>query len=238
MFLANHSSQAPLWHLLTRLGEAQILLPLALASGLWLRISGGQGALARRWALALLGAALLTLGSKLAFFGWGLGSADWDFTCFSGHAMIASAILPVLAWMAALRLGAGAQRLAALLGLALAGLIAYSRLAVHAHSVSEALSGFVLGVAVSAVALRGAVGRLAGPPLWLPLALLAWLALMPVGAPPSRTHDWVQQLSMQLSGRVPPYTRAEMHWRARLTRKTVAQRQCGLASEKACDQSW
>ncbi len=44
----------PFWFLLTRLGEAQILLPLVAAAMLWLWLRAGQGGLVLRWGLALL----------------------------------------------------------------------------------------------------------------------------------------------------------------------------------------
>mgnify|MGYP000019246428 CR=1 FL=1 len=87
----------PLWHPLTRLGESQLLLPLALLSLILLWRSPGQRPLARRWAWGLVAAVGLTTASKLAFMGWGWGSAGWDFTGFSGHAMCAGAVLPLLA---------------------------------------------------------------------------------------------------------------------------------------------
>jgi len=225
------------WPFLTRLGEAQILLPLALVCMLWLCLWGNQRALALRWCAAMVLATLLTLGSKIAFFGWGIGSADWDFTCFSGHAMFSASILPVLAWVAGARLGPRGQRGAAALGLLFAAAIAYSRLEVRAHSPSEALAGFLLGAAASAFALYGVQESRHAPSPWLPVGLAIWLALTPTHAPPSKTHDWVQQLSMQLSGRVPPFSRQELHWRARQAHKRLALHQCSLAPDKVCDQS-
>ncbi|MDT9001629.1 phosphatase [Paucibacter sp. APW11] len=209
MFETLHSPSALFWPLLTRLGEAQILLPLSLVAALWLGLRAGQAALARRWMLALAAAVALTTLSKLAFMGWGLGIAALDFTGFSGHSMFAAATLPMLASVASL--GRRGHGQAAWLGLGLAALVAVSRVQVSAHSPSEALAGFALGALASLYALR-----LAGPsslrvPLWLPLGVLAMLISLPFAAPRSRTHDWVTALSLQLSGRSQAFTRADLH---------------------------
>jgi O-antigen ligase len=194
--------------LFTRLGEAQLLLPLALLAAAWLSRHGGQGALARRWLLSLMLALLLTTATKLAFMGWGLGLAAWDFTGISGHAMCAAAVLPLLAWIA-LR----GRPWACWLGLGLAALVAFSRIQVSAHSASEALAGLALGAAVSLWTLRGQFGLRLQVPASLPAAALAAMLLAPVAAPRARTHDWVIQLSLQLSGREQPYTRLELRRR-------------------------
>ena len=97
-------------------------------------------------------------------------------------------------------------------GVALALLITYSRVDLGAHSWSEALTGMALGVAVSGWTLAdylahpGAVRA----PWWLPLLIVAWLAVLPTKAPPSRTHGLVVSISLKLSGRARPYTRFEL----------------------------
>lgn len=205
------------WSLFTRLGELQLLLPLALGAAAWLSRRAGQGALARRWLIGLAAAAALTTLSKLAFMGWGLGSAALDFTGFSGHSMFAASTLPVLAWLALRGRPQGFW-----LGLGLAALVAYSRVHVSAHSVSEALAGFTLGTTASLWALRGQCQLRLAVPVWLPATALALMLLAPVAAPRSRTHDWVTQLSLQLSGRAQPYTRLELHQRPALNARPLA----------------
>ena len=58
------------------------------------------------------------------------------------------------------------------------------------------VTGYLLGAAASALALRA--GRWPALPLarWMPAALLAWALLGVVGAPASRTHDAVTRLSL------------------------------------------
>ena len=211
------------WIAVTRLGEAQILLPAFLAGASWLafaRPAGAYGRLAQgnahahdhpargaalRWIAAIVATTGVTTASKIAFLGFGIGSAALDFTGFSGHSMYSTAILPVLAAIVAGRRGA-------IVGALAAALVTYSRVELGAHSWSEAISGMALGMAAAGWTLAdylahpGAVRA----PWWLPLLLGAWLTLLPMRAPPSRTHDLVVSISLKLSGRHRPYTRFEL----------------------------
>lgn len=200
----------PLWQLVTRLGEAEILLPAALVAALTLVWRAHARPLVLWW-MALLGsAALLTTLSKLAFMGWGLGWAEINFTGISGHAMFAAAIYPLLLGTLAAHAPRRVRQLAIGAGFALAAVVAYSRVVVGAHSYSEALAGALLGAGVSAVVLSVAnlPRTLIGP--LLPLAMGLWLSLMPVHASASYTHSAVTRLALALSGRDAPYTRADL----------------------------
>jgi membrane-associated phospholipid phosphatase len=204
----------PAWLLFTRLGEAQILLPAMAAALLWLaRLPHGRP-LAGRWLLATGAAALLTTATKVAFIGWLVGYAPLDYTGISGHAMFAAAVLPVLARVAVGRASAPLPRLAFVFGLLLAAGIAVSRVVTQAHSPVESLLGFVLGSAASLWTLGRAATPDAPTPLWLCAALVAWLLLLPLGAPPSRSHDLVTALSLRVSGHSVPYTRHDLHRQA------------------------
>jgi len=211
------------WLAVTRLGEAQILLPAFCAGALWLalaRPAGARGRLAQgnahahdhparrsalRWIAGIAATTVVTTLSKIAFLGFGIGIAALDFTGFSGHSMYSWAILPVLAAIVAGWRGVP-------VGVALAMLITYSRVDLGAHSWSEAISGMALGAAAAGWTLAdylahpGAVRA----PWWLPLLLAAWLTLLPMRAPPSRTHGLVVAISLKLSGHTRPYTRFEL----------------------------
>ena len=201
----------PLWHGLTRLGEAQLLLPAMLLAVLWLLRQSGAGRLAAGWLLSTLVAAALTTASKVAFIGYGWGWAPLDFTGISGHAMFAAAILPPLARLAEGALPGRWRGWGLAAGCALAALVGVSRVMVGAHSWSEVLGGLALGGAASAAAL--AAGHLPRLPLarWAPLALCAGLAFGMNQAPASTTHDWVTRLALASSGRPMPYQRWQMH---------------------------
>jgi hypothetical protein len=110
-----HEIHSLFWYAVTRLGEAQILLPAFIAGALWLAFArpvGARGRLAQgnahaqdhparqsalRWVAAIFATTAITTLSKVAFLGFGYGIAALDFTGFSGHSMYATSILPVLA---------------------------------------------------------------------------------------------------------------------------------------------
>jgi membrane-associated phospholipid phosphatase len=201
---------------ITRFGEAGIVLPIAFALAVWWLIAARSVRLASSWLVPLALAVAVTTASKIAFLGWGVGIASIDFTGFSGHAMFAAAIYPMLAfamtahWRAAGRPHAAALAIGA--GYVFAALVALSRVRVGAHSPSEAIAGFALGALASAAALwLAGHARRRLPVLWAGTALFVWLAVMPVEASPSRTHGMVTQLALALSGRSVPFQRADLH---------------------------
>lgn len=194
------------WLVVTRLGEAQVMLPTALALGAWFALAGE-----RRAAVAWMGCFGLAFGitsaTKIAFIGWGVGIPRLNFTGVSGHAMHAAAVLPMLLRCAAAG-GPRALRAAAVaLGLALAALVAASRVVIGAHSASESLAGLALGAGATGLAL--ASGAIPARPLphWFLGALLAAHLLNPVAAPSLRTHDLVTRVALAVSGHERPYTR-------------------------------
>ncbi len=198
------------WHLLTRLGEMQILLPAALLACVPpLREPSPRGFVARWW-LALGLAALLTTATKLAFIGWGIGISALNFTGISGHAMFAAAIYPVLAAVLASRLPPTWQRLAFAAGVALALGVGISRMEVGAHSVAEVISGLLLGGSVTLIALwRSCLPHNVTRPIFQ-LLVIAWVVLTHIHTPQSRSHYFVTRLSLLLAGRDVPHTRAEL----------------------------
>jgi membrane-associated phospholipid phosphatase len=223
----------PVWQAVTRLGEAQILIPVAVLMMLVFAAQPESRRFALRWLALTTVAALVTTASKLAFLGWGWGFAEFNFTGISGHSMFAAAIYPVLmvAVMPA-RLWAG-SRFGLALGLALGGglavLVGLSRLVVGAHSQSEVLAGLLLGGAASALAIARAspvdttssttaspsAARLSSPlaahlhPV-VPVILVVWFMWTPFELPDSQTHSWVIRLALTLSGRDAPFTRSQL----------------------------
>ena len=85
--------------------------------------------------------------------------------------------------------------------------------------------GLVLCSLASALALSAHRLPDMRPPLWLGAALLLWMLSLPLGAPPSFTHDWVVRLSLAVSARAEPYSRRAMHrdYRREQQRRTTAQ---------------
>jgi len=222
---ATHPLSFLFWFTVTRLGEAQILLPAMLAMALWLIHRSNARRVVALWLGLTAIAATITTATKVAFIGWGLGFAPLNFTGISGHAMFATAVLPVLARACASTADDHWHRPSLILGYVLAALVTVSRVATGAHSVSEALFGFALGGAASAAVLALA----AMPHTPLPRTLLAgvalWLAITSVSAPPSRTHDWVTHLSLAVSGHERPYTRHDLWVRYRRQQQLELDRQ-------------
>jgi membrane-associated phospholipid phosphatase len=212
------------WHQLTRLGEAQLLLPALLLATVWLLRRPGGARLALVWLGTTAAAATLTTASKVAFIGFGIGYAPLDFTGISGHAMFAAAVLPPLVLLAGAAGAGGAavgdggsrRRHLLLAGYGLAGLVAVSRVMVGAHSWSEVVAGAALGALCSGAALAGAHIPAVRLARWVPLALAAWGVVAVAAAPPSTTHDLVTRLALAQSGRAQPFYRADLHRAHRL----------------------
>lgn len=210
MNVSDLSHAVPLWHLLTRLGEAEILLPAALLTAAALAAREQTRKLALGWMLLVAAAAVLTTASKVAFIGWGLGLAALNFTGVSGHAMFASAIYPLLMVSCVSAATPLRRRMALVLGCVLALVVAISRIEVGAHSPSEVIAGLLLGGTASAIAL----GYMPPAPIAVrPLVLaltLAWVAVTPFQLHASQTHSLVTRLALAMSGHEAPYTRAEL----------------------------
>ena len=223
------------WQLVTRLGEAQILLPAMFAAMLWLVLVARAPRTALWWLGATVIAASITTATKVAFFGYEVGYAPLDYTGISGHAMFAAAVLPVLAGIVAAGAGPRWRFGAVAAGYGLAAVVAYSRLPVGAHSAVEALAGLALGSAASALALLAHRLPPTRPPLWLGVGLVLWMLSLPVGAPPSLTHDWVMRLSLAVSDRAQPYSRQAMHrdHRRELQRRRATQQTAQSSAQPA-----
>jgi membrane-associated phospholipid phosphatase len=207
----NDLSSSYLWHLFTRLGEAQILLPTALIVVATMLRRADARPLAAWWLALLSVATLVTTASKVAFIGWGIGWPRLNFTGISGHAMFAAAVCPLLLGTLAARASRVGRYLAVATGGSLAVLIGVSRVVIGVHSVSEVLAGLLVGgVASTAVfaLVRRLPGGVVGPAV--PAVILLWLVLMPLHAPASTTHSLITSISLTLSGREVPYTRTEM----------------------------
>ena len=212
-----HGDAMHTWMITTHLGSASIMLPMAAMIFIGYALAGHSANLAR-WALAMLAAVTLVLLSKIAFIGWGIGSATLDFTGISGHAMLSASILPVwLAWL----LGTSERKLhqvGIILGLLLAALIAWSRVRLGAHSPSEVVAGWLLGASTSLSAYR----MLRGPIPSRKLAYLASAFLLFILSPtlsgylPTRTIEI--RVALALSGHAHPYTRFDLHRYANLVR--------------------
>ena len=208
-------AKAPYW--ITRFGEMGIILPLAAALTLWMLATTRGIRPVLRWLVPLGLAVGITTLSKIAFIGWGLGIATIDFTGFSGHAMFSSAIYPVLGYTLAAQWSRKprARFFAMLAGYALALVIGWSRVYIQVHSVSEVVAGLALGASASGWTIWRMSHNLAAasprPHRWALLALLGWLAVMPVQAAPSKSHDIVTRLALSLAEHEKAFRRVDLH---------------------------
>lgn len=187
------------WQHVGNLGAAALMLPMLImmCAALW---QTGQGAAAGRWLLLLAAGSVLVLTTKLVFLVWGLGSVAFDFSGISGHATLATAILPVwLAWLPGRRGRHWLRWVALLLGLGVGALVGWSRVVVGEHSVSEVAAGWVLGAVIAVAAFRCLAPALSSPWLAKGAGLILLLALTPFAANALPTHKLEARIAKALS---------------------------------------
>ena len=197
------------WNGISFAADMSVMGPAGVAIAVWLLVSR-QWKLVLSWSLWYGGGLALVVLSKLAFMSWGVGSSTLDFTGFSGHAMRAGAVFPVLIYVLLQRAEPRWRHAGVLAGVAFAVLVAISRVVVHAHSVSEAVSGCVLGLALALGFMwnaRGAVHFTVSHAL--ALASLVLMVALSFKAEPMPTEQWLQKLAMVLSGHERVFSRED-----------------------------
>lgn len=197
------------WTTITALGDAAVMVPMALAIATWLYVRRTTRS-ALLWIGLFVAAALLVTITKVAFIGFGLGIHPIDFTGISGHSMMSMAVLPLAVLLVA---GDTPQNRKWLLplGAAAALLIAISRVKIGVHSPSEAAFGTALGGATVAAFLtlvRQSGQTYVRSPL-LSIGLILLIATAYGRTAP--THDLVTRLALKMSGHTRPFTREEWH---------------------------
>ncbi|MCI1074880.1 phosphatase PAP2 family protein [Stenotrophomonas maltophilia] len=185
------------WRTLSALGDSRWLLPMALV--LLITLPRADARLKWRWLLAIAVTAGITLASKLAFMGWGIGIKSVHFSGFSGHAAMSSVVYPVVG---ALLAGPGKRRRAIglVIGVLLATAIAWSRIPLHAHSLSEVIAGLMLGLGCSMRAVRTTSFIDRPPAIAIVGAAVAGM-ILPLTLPDLQTHQLVIALAKSISGR-------------------------------------
>ena len=197
------------WNGISFAADMSVMGPAGVAIALWLLVSR-QWRLVLSWSLWYGGGLALVVLSKLAFMSWGVGSSALDFTGFSGHAMRAGAVFPVLMYVLLQRAEPRWRNAGVLIGVAFAVLVAISRVVVQAHSVSEAVSGCVLGLALALGFMwnaRGVVNFAVSHAL--ALASLVLMVALSFKAEPMPTEQWLQKLAMVLSGHERVFSRED-----------------------------
>lgn len=187
------------WAAFTKLADTNFTMPLAALLAAWL-------AAARTWKPFLLWCLLfgfgilLVVATKLAYIGWGVSIAALDFTGISGHAMRATAIAPALIYLLLQKQSAQIQAIGLVAGIGFGIAIGISRLAIQVHSVSEVVSGCILGAAISL--LFAWLLRYTTIVFDRKLLLIAMFALLPVlTLQPAPTESWLERVAVYLSGK-------------------------------------
>ena len=212
-----------IWFALTNFGGVAVTIPVSFAIAAWLA-AGMRLRAAAQW-LAVLGlAAGLTVLTKIAFLGWGVGIRPIDFTGISGHAVLSTLVYPVMLSVVLINAGIAWRRAGFLLGLAFGFAIGASRVALHAHSVSEIVAGCALGALVACffVSRLEAQPAPADPtphPLLVSLSLAALIGSLHGMHVP--TQRWVTSIALDLSGHERPYIRARWHRDGRVPSRFV-----------------
>ncbi len=198
------------WLVITHLGAAGIMLPMLVMINAELWLAEQKSALVT-WMLAMTVGVVVVLASKLAFIGWGWGSAYLNFTGISGHTMLAASIFPV--WMGWLLAGP-ARRFnpyGVVLGLAIGAVVGWSRLVLGAHSTSEVILGWLFGLGISLVACEAMKGRPLSPNWARHAGVVLLFAFSPSLSSYLPTHKWEVGSALTLSGHTRPYVRQDLY---------------------------
>jgi membrane-associated phospholipid phosphatase len=194
------------WITITSLGGINVMAPAAAAITAWL-LMGRAWRMAFWWCLLFTLGMMLVIATKIAFIGWGIGIRELDFTGFSGHSMRATAVAPVLFYLILQNATPTVRAAGVLAGLAFGLLVGVSRLVLHVHSVSEAISGWILGGVLSLgfIWLAGRGRNFLSNRL---LVVLSLIALLPLPyTQPAPTQRWLTGVALYLSGNDRPFVR-------------------------------
>lgn len=200
------------WKTLTYFGDSMLLIPTAIILALLMPWKSSDRRTVWYWVVTFSLAGLIVSLSKIAFLGFGLGSARFNFTGFSGHSAMSATLWPVMLWLLSGRLGESRWRYAAIaVGYLIPLMVGVSRLALNYHSLSEVVAGLILGYTLSSaflVSQRSTAVR--GFSLaQLSVALLIPLVLMGHGRI-ATTQQFLARLSVHIAGSDHPWTRAEL----------------------------
>ena len=203
------------WQWVSFFGDSTVLLPSAAAVFMVLFLRRPSRQIAWQWGLLFGITGAIVSASKLAFMGWGIGIRELDFTGFSGHTALSTAFWPIFLWLLCTRGSVALRRTAVVMGYLLAGLVGYSRLAIHAHSPSEVIAGLLLGAIGSALflLLQRNSSRVVDAQLsWggvLSLIIIP-VVLLNIGTK-APTQSLLGEIAVKLGPLEKPFTRADMH---------------------------
>ncbi len=199
------------WKTLTYFGDSMLLIPTAVIIALVLPWKSDNRQTVWYWLLAFGLAGLLVSVSKILFLGFGIGSAKFNFTGFSGHSAMSATLWPVMMWLISGRWPTLWRAVMIGLGYVIPLMVGFSRLVIHAHSVSEVITGLLVGFSLSSAfllsqrrtALKGFSLPQVGVALLVPLLLLGHGRV-------ATTQQFLERFSANIAGLEKPYTRADL----------------------------
>lgn len=199
-----------LWNILTYFGDSMLILPTGIILALFMLWKADSPATTLIWLITLGISGLAVSISKLLFLAWGIGSSTLNFTGFSGHTTMSATLWPVMFWLISQRFSPDRSRLMIAVGYFIAIMVGFSRLALLAHSVSEVISGLILGSLCSGIFLYTQrncdIRYFTFTPLLFLLILP--LSLMSIGKK-APTQQLIEHLATQITGKQ-PWTRAKL----------------------------
>ncbi|MDF7659505.1 phosphatase PAP2 family protein [Erwiniaceae bacterium L1_54_6] len=199
------------WKTLTYFGDSMLLIPTAVIIALVLPWKSDNRRTVWYWLLAFGLAGLLVSISKIMFLGFGIGSARFNFTGFSGHSAMSATLWPVMMWLVSGRWSSFWRTATISLGYLIPMMVGLSRLAIHAHSPSEVIAGLALGFTLSSAFLLSqrdtALKAFSLPQMGV--AFLVPLLLVSHGRV-ATTQQFLERFSADLAGLEKPYTRADL----------------------------
>ncbi|MFU2318118.1 phosphatase PAP2 family protein [Rahnella sp. PCH160] len=198
------------WNLLTYFGDSMLIFPTGITLALFMLWKASSPATALIW-LITLGISGLTISiSKLLFLAWGIGSSTVNFTGFSGHTTMSATLWPVMFWLIGQRFRPKRNKLVIAVGYFIAAMVGISRLALHVHSVSEVISGLILGSICSGIFLYTQRDREMRNFTFAPLVILLILPLSLMGlGKKAPTQQLIEHISTKITGKE-PWTRAKL----------------------------
>lgn len=199
------------WKTLTYFGDSMLLIPTAVIIALVLPWKSDNRQTVWYWLLAFGLAGLIVSVSKILFLGFGIGSARFNFTGFSGHSAMSATLWPVMMWLISGRWSPRWRIVTIGIGYVIPLMVGFSRLVIHAHSKSEVLAGLMLGFTLSTAflltqrrtALKGFSLPQVGVAFLVPLLLLGHGRV-------ATTQQFLERLSANLAGLEKPFTRADL----------------------------
>ncbi|WP_313705733.1 membrane-associated phospholipid phosphatase [Massilia sp.] len=186
------------------IGHTAVALPLAAAIAAWL-VMGRAWKMALYWCLMFVAGLSLVALSKIAFLGWDAGMESIGFKALSGHALCATAVMPVLFFVMLQNAPASWRRAGVLFGIWVSASLAVLLVHFKYHTASEVFASFILGSLISLGYIRIAMMSPAPRVSWwtIPLCIGAFVLLF-ILKPSSINHRLVD-VALYLSGRDRPY---------------------------------